>query len=185
MPNWCYNHAKFDLPSQEIYDKFILAIKDKCLFETFVPLDLCVDENGVKKWDISKTIEKWGTKWEPSEFDFVEKSSSSKDGEFTIYTTFDTAWAPPVGFYENINKKHGIFVEARFHESGEAVFGSCVYNKSIEENKYHNYPCNKNKLKEIREHIGINSDLDEFMYSEWEYLADYWEDNESDDDMPV
>ena len=107
MPNWCYNQATFIFPNQEVCDKFLQAVKDKCLFTTFVPLDLGVDENGIEKWNIAKAIEKWGTKWEPSNFEIIETVTKFEDRVLTILAVFDTVWAPPIGFYENINKIYG------------------------------------------------------------------------------
>lgn len=183
MPNLCYNQAKFVFPNEELKSVFLLAIKDECLFSTFVPLS---------DGETNSNIEKWGTKWEPTEFAIIENKilpdffidetiETYIEEKKSMEIVFETAWCPPVGFYENINKIHGILVEAFFYESGEEVFGMSVYNNLDHNNKYYNYPRNKKQLDEIREHIGINSDLDEFMYSVWDMLTNKWDECNSDD----
>jgi hypothetical protein len=185
MPNWCRNSAKFIFPNLELYDKFNLAILDKCVFSTFVPLGLGRDPKGLEVWDFSLAIEKWGTKSDPSEWEIIEPPVSMDQEEITIQVEFDTAWAPPIGFYESIKKTHGIYTIAYFHESGEHVFGSCIYNEDIDKNRYYNYPLNATQLLSLRAVIGINGELDVFMFSEWNYLEEMWNDRDSGDEFDM
>lgn len=175
MPNWCHNRAKLTFPNQELRQNFEIAIKGECLFSTFVPLDL--EE---EKWDLEKAVELWGTKWEPGEIQIEEVPPSIDNNDIERIITFETAWAPPIGFYERLNKNYGIFVLAMFHEAGEQVFGQCVYRDSIEKIDYHNYPNTHLQLDRIRERIGINGELDEYMSCEWEILEERWEKRSED-----
>jgi hypothetical protein len=184
MPNWCHNHVKFAFPSQELYQKFDSAIKDECLFSTFVPLEIDVDEKGQEKWDYRKAIEFWGTKWEPSDIKIEDSPVTMDDSDIELVLTFETAWAPPVGFYERLNKNHGIFVFGMFHEPGEQVFGRCTYRESVEKIDYYNYPETPTQLDRIREVIGINRDLDSYMSIEWERIEERWAED-SDEDLAV
>jgi hypothetical protein len=177
MPNWCHNRAIFTFPNQELCQKFETAIKDECLFSVFVPLDV---ENSEEKWDFEKAVELWGTKWEPSEMNIHEVPVSMDNSDIEMNISFETAWAPPIGFYERLNKNYGIFVFAMFHEAGEQVFGQCVYRETVEKIDYHNYPNTHLQLDRLREIIGINGDLDDYMSCEWEILEEKWE-KESED----
>jgi hypothetical protein len=175
MPNWCHNRAKIIFPNQDLYQKFDTAIKDECLFSAFVQLDL-----GDDKWDVEKAIELWGTKWEPSDIRIEEVPLTMDNSDIEMNISFETAWAPPIGFYERLNKNYGIFVFAMFHEAGEHVFGKCTYKEDIEKINYHNYPNTHLQLDRLREFIGINGDLDEYMSCEWERLEDRWEKRSED-----
>jgi len=179
MPNWCHNRVKFTFPNQELCQKFDTAIKDECLFSAFVPLDV---ENSEEKWDFEKAVELWGTKWEPSDVEIDEVPVSMDNSDIEMNISFETAWAPPIGFYERLNKNYGIFIFAMFCERGEQVFGQCTYRESVEKIDYYNYPNTYLQLDRLREIIGINGDLDTYMYSEWEILEDRWE-KKSDDSL--
>jgi|LauGreStaDraftv2_3_1035109.scaffolds.fasta_scaffold10913_3 hypothetical protein len=179
MPNWCFNLAKFTFPDKETYNKFILAVRDESLFATFAPLELDSDQT----WSIEKAVEKWGTKWEPSEWQNVEPTPFIEDSEYFLSATFDTAWAPPIGFYECLMKEHNIHVDAAFHEGGEEVFGKCVYNETISKNTYFNYPRSESQLFRVRQDIGINGELDSFMSCEWDRLLEIWEEKSDQDSI--
>jgi hypothetical protein len=165
MPNWCFNLAEFTFPDKETYDKFILAIRDESLFATFAPLELDKD----KTWSLEKAVEKWGTKWEPTEWQTLERDI---DDSIIMAATFDTAWAPPIGFYETLNTVHNIHVNAMFYEGGEEVFGKCIYDETNEKNIYYNYPRNARQLRDII--LEIDEELDSFMSCEWDRLLEMW-----------
>jgi hypothetical protein len=179
MPNWCFNHAEFAFPDKETYNKFILAVLDESLFATFAPLELDSD----KTWSIEKAVEKWGTKWEPSEWQNVEPTPFIESPEYIIIANFDTAWAPPIGFYECLMNDHNIQVNAMFHEGGEEIFGKCVYNEIISKNTYFNYPRSESQLFRVRQDIGINGELDSFMSCEWDRLLEIWEEKSDEDSI--
>ena len=176
MPNWCYNNVIFKFPTIEKYNDFIIAVNNKILFETFVPLSNNSSENK-NEWSINNAVEKWGTKWEPSEVD-IELYPLE---QLKLELSFDTAWAPPVGFYESINKNHNIFSKSYFYESGEGIFGYSNYEKEYEKIEYYDYPINKFKLSILR--ANIDQDLDNFMESEWESLIENWDCEENDEIM--
>ena len=52
------------------------------------------------KWDYAWCIKNWGTKWSPSG---VHLDPTEGD-EYLIYT-FDTAWGPPTGIFEHLDKE--------------------------------------------------------------------------------
>jgi hypothetical protein len=177
MPNWCFNLAEFTFPNKETYDKFRLAIADESIFATFAPLASDSDQT----WSLEKAVEKWGTKWEPSDWNTLENAPLIEDSEHFLNATFDTAWAPPIGFYETMNAMHNIRVNAMFYEGGEEVFGKCVYNDNVEKNTYYNYPRNERQLDEIRK--DIDEDLDSFMSDEWDRLLEMWAEKSDQDSI--
>ncbi len=174
MPNWCQNKVVFTFPDRDAYNKFSTALTDGCLFSTFVPLEL---ENGEleDKMEFSRTIELWGTKWEPSEIKIEDVPVTMDNNDPEIEAVFETVWAPPLGFFERLNLNYGIFVSAMFYEPGEQIFGKCIYKNATEKNKYYNYPNSFKQLDSLRKTIGINGDLDVYMNAEWKKLEDKWE----------
>jgi hypothetical protein len=109
MPNWCSNTINISHEDPEQIAKFAKAMEDGNLFQTFVPLS-----SG--EWDYGTAIEEWGTKWDVN------------GGEFNIgdygngFGFFDTAWGPPIAFYEAMEKL-GFQIVATYHESGLAFIG--------------------------------------------------------------
>jgi hypothetical protein len=128
MPNWCANDAEFinddvaEVAKLEAHLKF-LDEKDKTdnieagLFGYFVPRPPEFDEG--ESW-YSWNCENWGTKWEASIY------SWEKVDENTIQINFDTAWSPPIAFYEFLASNTDWSVSATYYEPGMAFVGSCV-----------------------------------------------------------
>jgi hypothetical protein len=139
MPNWCYNRATFTHEDPEQITRLINAAKVGKLLNEFYPMppelleeapigddyeqkrDAIVARNvqefGYPSW-YEWSIDNWGTKWDISEVDedYMEKS---KDGK-TVSFSFDTAWAPPTEWYDNIE---GFLIEAFYHEPGVGFCG--------------------------------------------------------------
>jgi hypothetical protein len=67
-----------------------------------------------------------------------------------------------------------------FHEPGEQVFGQCTYRESVEKIDYYNYPDTSSQLDRLRECIGINGELDDYMSCEWERIEEKWEKGSDD-----
>ena len=177
MPNWCFNHSEFTFPDKETYNKFILAVRDESLFATFAPLSS--DPNPT--WSLEKAVEKWGTKWEPTEWQNVEPTPFIEDSEYFLRATFNTAWAPPIGFYETLNTVHKVRVNAMFYEGGEEVFGKCIYDETDEKNIYYNYPRNARQLRDII--LEIDEELDDFMSCEWDRMLEMWAEKSDEDSI--
>jgi hypothetical protein len=176
MPNWCNNRAEFICPSREIYDKLLLSIKNNNWFETFAPLgiDRKIYPNG---YDIKRVYEIWNTKWTPNELEI----NDSDENKCIINVSFDTAWTPPTGVYKLMSTNHNIDVIAYFSEQGCGFFGKCMYsnNENLEVCDYYDYPSDENELEQLREEIGINSDLDNYMHDEWMFLNEMWKEEEN------
>ena len=155
MPNWCANSLKIKPLTEEAKKTFskIKAELEKgqeCrLFNTIIPMPnelmgtVCgsVEEDkraahaaqmqaNIEKYGYPTWYEfannKWGTKWDVSEPQYME----NKDGSVTIW--FDTAWAPPMPIYEELEAQ-GFEVEATYCEGGMGYAG---WYASGEDNHY-------------------------------------------------
>ena len=110
MPNWCYNNVKISFDSeneQELRDKVRF---DKDLFCQFAPMPESVGD-GWYEWNISN----WGTKWDAQPFDINWEDDC-------VTFQLETAWSPPVGFYEKMEEL-GYDIEAYYLEEGMAFCG--------------------------------------------------------------
>jgi hypothetical protein len=175
MPNWCINSATIKCPSKEIYDTLIAAIIENKWFKTFAPLGLdpAQYENG---WDFRTACNVWNTKW-----DAVEAEITSRDdAEYILDVSFDTAWSPPLGVYELMNKNFDIEITAYYYELGCSFFGRYIKNKTEKIDESFEIPCSHEELTEIRKIIG--SELDDFMSPTWEQLEEDWEEEQLEEE---
>ena len=113
MPNWCSNRVTITSDDVELLRTVKLAA-EKCVkegfFNEFVPRPQSAEDNWYE-WNVSN----WGTKWDTG-VDIVES------GDDFIVLSFDTAWGPPQGFYENLVEM-GYDVVAYYYEPGMAFAG--------------------------------------------------------------
>jgi hypothetical protein len=112
MPNWCYNKVtvRFDKENEPTLRESIST--DKELFMQFVPRPKEYDEGEAwYGWNISN----WGTKWDATPYDI-------EWGENEVKFRLETAWAPPIKFYEELHGM-GYDVEAYYQEEGMAFVG--------------------------------------------------------------
>lgn len=143
MPNWCANSLRIAALTDQGKATFEtiraeLAKDDPRLFNAVhpIPADLHVTEGYVGDPVEQKALEaaqaanvekhgyrtwydfcctEWGTKWDARVDTFED------DGEcITIY--FDTAWSPPIGFYQKLMTL-GLSVEATYCEQGMGFAG--------------------------------------------------------------
>ena len=174
MPNWCMNTLYLTHSDPEQIERAEDALGRRGFMNEFLPTPPDVDSY---TWH----IEKWGTKWEPTEWQNIEPMPFIEDSAYFLSATFDTAWAPPIGFYDTMNTTHNIRVNAMFYEGGEEVFGKCVYDENTEKNIYYNYPRNERQLSEIRKEI--DEKLDSFMSCEWDRLLEMWAEKSDQDSI--
>ena len=105
MPNWCENKVTVSGEPDEIL-RFMEYVKGKDIHERngdIVKNNFCFEKimpfpNG--KYDYDWCIENWGTKWSPSNV-YLDPTEGD---EYLIYK-FNTAWGPPTGIYEHLDKE--------------------------------------------------------------------------------
>lgn len=114
MPNWCQNHVRFSHNDPEMIAKLVNAANDEKLFNTFVPRP----EEKEEEW-YNWNIQNWGTKWE---VEIYEEAFAEAERPDTVVLGFDSAWAPPIGFYEKMEEL-GFDIEAYYYEPGMQFCG--------------------------------------------------------------
>ena len=187
MPNWCSNTLSLSHPDSTMIDRVEKAVKEDKLFSEFYPCpkeltetksgffgndgyqaelqkfteELNIKHFGYRDW-YDWNCANWGTKWEAAE------CIANRDDENLIFMSFDTAWSPPIAFYEKLCEL-GFSVEAMYYESG------CAYCGTWEDGIDDCYTIEGNS-KWVEKHIPRGLD-DEFCISmgmaEWEDDADY------------
>jgi len=128
MPNWCNNE--------------LIVIGDKKLVEDFCNTQFSIDEDTKEEvLDFSKLIPEptfdnadeqnqydngnwhtwrcnnWGVKWNAN-MNYIDKNIGTDEiGEMTI--SFDTAWSPPIAWFEKLCEKYPTLdMELNYHEGG-------------------------------------------------------------------
>ena len=111
MPNWCNNVAYIKHDDVEELNKIVKELDkgdESGLFNLLVP-------NPSGEWQYDWSVENWGTKWDASVYEYRME-------EEHLYISFDTAWGPPIEFYNKILSL-GYEVEAFYYESGMGFAG--------------------------------------------------------------
>jgi hypothetical protein len=138
MPNWCNNNISITGPNSVI-DKIEKITKEEKdgngLLNFFHPMPKELDGTtapssasdkpqpmveGFDNW-YDWRVENWSTKWEVCEFYGVDRQyhSEQNEGESTITFGFDSAWAPPIGAYENfLRDNEDCSLKAWYYEGG-------------------------------------------------------------------
>jgi len=131
MPNWCYNTLTLsgdaDVISR-IKDFYKQSDKTEVgLFGLFYPLPselkdttspsrepnkALIEKFGADNWYDYQT-HNWGVKWDVREF-YTEAETENE-----IRLSFDTAWAPPIAFYEKLSRDYPeLIISASYFEGG-------------------------------------------------------------------
>ena len=113
MPNWCANNFSITGNVESIKDLWDTAQTagpdgDFGLLNAIAPIG---------EWDYGTAVETWGTKWDVSDegLEFTDNG----DGTASISGWFDSAWAPPIGAYEQLAADFdSCIIEASYFEPG-------------------------------------------------------------------
>ena len=133
MPNWCSNNLTITASNDEQKEllKQVSSLKPEegfislffplpaILEDTISPTPKDLDED-LRQQMISETgfdnwrdwcVHNWGTKWDPRLYGakFIDDN--------TLSLSFDSAWAPPIAFYEKLHSQ-GFGVKADYYEAG-------------------------------------------------------------------
>lgn len=149
MPNWCDNNVTIRHSDQNKLKELHEAMVAGNFLKTVIPIPeelqnpltssyggedkefkdklrkKMLKKHGFESWyDFCST--KWGTKWD------VEVYSPDLT-EDELFASFSSAWAPPIGVYEELTRQ-GFDVDAKFCEFGMEFVGSytsedgeCIY----------------------------------------------------------
>lgn len=149
MPNWCSNSVTVTHPDQKELQRLVDAYNaGETMQELFpCPCDLRdtragsfgqgtpeqtaleqkqadnIAKYGAKDW-YDWCVDNWGTKWDFGREDGQPSAEikTNKAGEAYVELGFDTAWAPPLGFYAHLTAQ-GFRVKAYYFEGGVGFCG--------------------------------------------------------------
>ena len=195
MPNWCANSLKIKpktKAAKTFMERKLLPElekgKDSQIFNLISPMPqelintVCgsvgEDKRDAHKAQMEANVEKfgyptwyeyahanWGTKWDASVYDY----HTDVDGQ--LYISFDTAWGPPIVFYDKLGEM-GYEVEAFYREEGMAFAGK--YSDGCDD--YYEY--GSMSADEIRDQLP--EELDD-MFSISQYQRDVEQENRRDE----
>lgn len=189
MPNHCQNHLVLSHADPEQIRRAVRAINDGTFFQEFYPCPAELFQEGLFEYGGKKGIDNenarskvyeqfgftdangwrsanWGTKWDAYDCDIVEESYEDEFNSLTV--DFDTAWAPPTEFYNELVEQ-GFGVDAMYHEFGMAFCGQYLdgtdmyveYNDALD-----NIP------DEIDEQFGVRQSIAAWNEDDARYEAD-------------
>ncbi len=145
MPNWCSNTVTFSHDDKRQIDRLVKAFQTNGLMQEFYPcpkelLDTRAGSLGVSdpgyekhqqqiaankaKYGVADwydwRVNNWGTKWDVTS-KYPHQTDVSPCGR-TVTLNFDSAWSPPVEFYEHMLPL-GFTIEAYYYEGGVGFCG--------------------------------------------------------------
>ena len=135
MPNWCLNNVTINHDDPTKLNELLDAYKRGDLMEHFLPTPK--DENGEldKDW-YDWRVNNWGTKW-----DVGGEDAFYSDNPEGLVLSFDSAWSPPVDFYQFLKDEHGFDIRASYWEPGLAFCGDWIDGMDdYYEGEWHDYP---------------------------------------------
>jgi hypothetical protein len=146
MPNWCLNNATLQHDDPAAIDEFLRAYSSRDTMAHYLPSPrdpsdpdklLGEDEHAPSPEELMRTLAdptanppqhwyawhlvRWGTKWDVGGPD----SYSNRLSPNKLVVSFDSAWSPPVPFYEHIVSL-GFKVKASYWEPGMSFCGRWI-----------------------------------------------------------
>ena len=143
MPNWCNNQVTIHGTKEQILE-LVGAYERGGVIEHYLPTPrepddptkllgedkpFNPDEDTTKSWYYWR-IANWGTKWDFGKTEYTADeqclwsvgTEPEDEGYGSVNLLFDTAWSPPIGWYEALNALDMI-VEAYYFEPGVGFCG--------------------------------------------------------------
>ena len=125
MPNWCNNSITISGPTETIKqlweDAQTAADGEFGLLNAIAPMPQELEGTTAPSEDgadwYSWRVNNWGTKWDITDegLEFID----NEDGTSEITGWFDSAWAPPIGAYEQFcDDMDNCDLAASYHEPG-------------------------------------------------------------------
>ena len=194
MPNWCDNQVTITGPNSVI-DKIEKIVneddshKNTGLLHFFHPMpkelrdttaDGKEDKKLMKKYGYSDwygwACDNWSTKWEVCEFYGVDRQylTEQSEGESMISFAFSSAWAPPIGAYENfLANNEDCSLKAYYYEGG------CDFMGEWDNGSDDCYAPSDFKSTDDFWNDGVGSTLDD-MFNITESMAEYEAEQEAE-----
>ena len=191
MPNWCNNGIEISHEDPAKLEALAQAVREGKFCNHVIPVPQELTETiagsygddekqaallaqtaaniakyGVGNW-YDFCVNRWGTKWDVDAYE--GENTKVEDGRLQF--GFDSAWAPPIGIYEELVEQ-GFSVRAYYYEPGMAFVGKW------EDGCDECYEYGGETSKTVREAIGDELD-DYFCISE--DMAQWEEDDEEID----
>jgi len=158
MPNWCMNTLYLTHADPEEIDRAEKALERGKFMNEFLPTPPNED------W-YNWRINHWGTKWD------VE--ASTLDNEYgSIRATYDSAWAPPILFYQHLYHI-GFEVKALYFEPGVNFCGI------FDEGEDCHYSLSGLRSKQVKDLIPPELEVE---FGILEYLSESESESDSDSD---
>lgn len=121
MPNWCMNNLTISHADEAMVQKFADAYNSGEVCNSFIPKpenlnDDAFAEDGWYVWCVNN----WGTKWDFGKDEYEDPAKVEND---EIVISFNTAWSPPIPFYDYLVSL-GYKVRAAYFEPGCCFCGN-------------------------------------------------------------
>ena len=153
MPNWCNNTLTLTHEDPTQIDRAIAAFQEGKLCQEFHPMQPTLLED--ESW-YNWRVENWGTKWDVG----GEGFEAERINETTVQLIFDSAWSPPIEFYQHIEENCGFAVNATWFEPGMAFAGEFYDGETLNYN-WHTLEEAKEVIPEhIEDQYGIIADME-------------------------
>jgi hypothetical protein len=193
MPNWCANKVTFKHSDPKQLHKLVRAWNSGCLMGTFLPcpaelkatiagcvgpagsaaqlaLEAQEQQNielyGAKNW-YDWQVGHWGTKWDVGrETDQTPKRVSPSAKHITL--VFDSAWSPPIQFFEHLRAVEGFNITAYCFEPGVGFCG--IYRDGVIEE--FDVPTKQNELEKLPKRLVQAFAMNEWVTNELESEAE-------------
>ena len=139
MPNWCSNQATIHGTKEQILE-LVGAYERGGVIENYLPTPrdpedptkLLGEDQALGKEANDKTSwyywrnKHWGTKWDFGKTEYTADEECDwqvdEEGYGLVHLRFETAWSPPIGWYEALNALD-MTVEAYYFEPGVSFCG--------------------------------------------------------------
>lgn len=204
MPNWCSNTVTFKHKNPKMIEKVVKGFNAGGLMGAFYPCPkalsgtlagshakgtpeakdleiqqkINVETYGFKDWYDWQTT-KWGTKWDVGRREYDEKLKVKK-GATEITLSFDSAWSPPIPFYEKMHDDEGFEITAKYFEPGCGFIG--VWENGADDTyDYSGFDTGKEALAWLKENAPADL-LDDFGIEDWFEGMTNDDEEESDED---
>lgn len=148
MPNWCHNTVTFKHKDPKVIAKIVRGYNEGGLMSKFYPcpkelkdtlagsfgagtseaknheiqLKLNVEKYGYKDW-YEWQCANWSTKWDVGRDEHALGKIKLRKNATEVTLSFDSAWSPPVSFYEKMYYDQNVEITALYWEPGCGFLG--------------------------------------------------------------